>query len=71
MAILDTPVLPAQTVWHLVDEKWLVKWRQFVMGRGPRRYLPPGIGHMYTYGYDYHLIVVTVFGQGVLRTALC
>jgi hypothetical protein len=28
--------------WQVVDEKWLVKWRRFVSGRGARRYLPPG-----------------------------
>ena len=27
--------------WQVVDEKWLVKWRRFVSGRGARRYLPP------------------------------
>ena len=45
MAILDNSINPQQTVWHLVDEKWLTKWRRFVMGRGPRRYLPPGSYH--------------------------
>ena len=42
LSILDTPTCPYQTVWHLIDEKWLVKWRKFAMGRGARRYLPPG-----------------------------
>ena len=42
MAILDTLTSPRLTVWHIIDEKWLTKWRRFAMGRGPRRYLPPG-----------------------------
>jgi hypothetical protein len=42
VAILDTPIIPPKTVWHIIDEKWLNKWRRFAMGRGPRRYLPPG-----------------------------
>jgi calmodulin len=29
--------------WQVVDEKWLVRWRRFVSGRGARRYLPPGV----------------------------
>ena len=68
LAILDTPNRPYQTVWHLIDEKWLIRWRRYVppilpylftailtylfyslnhhkrfaMGRGARRYIPPG-----------------------------
>jgi len=42
MAILDTTTNPKNTVWHIIDENWLLKWRRFAMGRGPRRYLPPG-----------------------------
>lgn len=42
MALLDTPNLPKMTVWHMIDEGWLKKWRKFVMGRGARRYFPPG-----------------------------
>ena len=42
MALLDSPNNPLNTVWHIIDEGWLVKWRRFAMGRGPRRYVPPG-----------------------------
>ena len=42
MHILDGQDLPPRSCWYIVDEKWLAKWRRFVMGRGPRRYLPPG-----------------------------
>ena len=42
MQVLDTPLRPMGTVWHMVNEPWLVKWRRFVLGRGARRYLPPG-----------------------------
>lgn len=42
MSILDTPFLPRSSAWHIVDEDWLGKWRKFVMGRGARRYFPPG-----------------------------
>lgn len=40
--ILDTPNLSATSVWHIVDEAWLSKWRTFVLGRDARRYTPPG-----------------------------
>ena len=30
LAILDTPNRPYQTVWHLIDEKWLIRWRRYV-----------------------------------------
>ena len=40
--ILDIPIRAPNTVWYMIDESWLVKWRKFVIGRGPRRYLPPG-----------------------------
>lgn len=39
---LDTTNLIAGSVWHIVDEVWLIRWRKFVMGRGARRYMPPG-----------------------------
>lgn len=42
MSILDTPTKPLRTVFHIIEESWLVKWRRFAMGRGPRRYIPPG-----------------------------
>ena len=42
MALLDNPQPPPGTCWYMVDEAWLAKWRRFAMGRGPRRYLPPG-----------------------------
>ena len=42
MAILDNPQPPPGTCWYMVDDAWLAKWRRFAMGRGPRRYLPPG-----------------------------
>jgi len=40
--LLDTPIRPPNTVWYIIDDSWLIKWRKFVTGRGPRRYLPPG-----------------------------
>jgi hypothetical protein len=40
--ILDTPLKPARTVAHIINETWLKNWRSFVMGRGARRYKPPG-----------------------------
>lgn len=40
--LLDSAIRPPNTVWYMIDEQWLVKWRKFVLGRGPRRYLPPG-----------------------------
>mmetsp|Transcript_34227 Transcript_34227/g.79068 ORF Transcript_34227/g.79068 Transcript_34227/m.79068 type:complete len:903 (-) Transcript_34227:177-2885(-) len=40
--ILDSVNLNIGSVWHPVDEVWLRKWRKFVMGRGARRYMPPG-----------------------------
>ena len=40
--ILDTPLKPNRTVAHIIDEEWLKRWRAFVMGRGARRYKPPG-----------------------------
>ena len=33
LAILDTPNRPYQTVWHLIDEKWLIRWRRYVRMR--------------------------------------
>ena len=42
LALLDNPLPPKGTCWYMVDEQWLGKWRRFAMGRGPRRYLPPG-----------------------------
>jgi len=35
---LDSPNLPPNSVWHMVEEGWLKKWRKFMMGRGPRRF---------------------------------
>ena len=29
LAILDTVQKPYQTVWHLIDEKWLIRWRRW------------------------------------------
>lgn len=40
--ILDSTGLPSGSVWHPVDECWLKRWRKFVLGRGARRYMPPG-----------------------------
>jgi len=34
LQILDQPNLPPGTIWHIIDEEWLQKWRRFVMGRG-------------------------------------
>jgi len=42
MALLDNPQPPPGTCWYMISEDWLAKWRRFAMGRGPRRYLPPG-----------------------------
>ena len=42
MALLDTETPIPRSCWYMIDEKWLQKWRRFAMGRGPRRYLPPG-----------------------------
>ena len=42
MAVLDTDTPIPRSCWYIIDEKWLQKWRRFAMGRGPRRYLPPG-----------------------------
>lgn len=42
LSVLDTPQLPPNTVWHIISEKWLQQWRKFAIGRGARRYLPPG-----------------------------
>jgi hypothetical protein len=42
LLLLDSTQLPPKSVWHIVDENWLRKWRLFMMGRGPRRYFPPG-----------------------------
>jgi len=42
MAILDNPQPAPGTCWYMIDDQWLAKWRRFAMGRGPRRYLPPG-----------------------------
>lgn len=42
MALLDNPQPPPGTCWYMIDDLWLSKWRRFAMGRGPRRYLPPG-----------------------------
>eukprot|EP01038_Epipyxis_sp_PR26KG_P012343 gene12343-16554_t len=41
-SLMDSVDLPSGSVWHIIDEEWLGKWRKFVMGRGPRRYFPPG-----------------------------
>jgi len=40
--VLDGTELPPETVWHIVEEEWLAKWRRFVLGRDARRYAPPG-----------------------------
>jgi len=40
--ILDTTTLGRGSVWHMVENEWLKKWRKFVLGRGARRYRPPG-----------------------------
>jgi len=42
LQIIDSQILPPRSCWYMVDESWLGKWRRFAMGRGPRRYLPPG-----------------------------
>jgi hypothetical protein len=34
--------IPANTCWHIIDEKWLQNWRTYIRGRPPRRYFPPG-----------------------------
>lgn len=51
LSLLDATALPPMTAWHIIDESWLAKWRRFVMGRGPRRYLPPG-QHIITISLD-------------------
>ncbi|KAJ1452346.1 hypothetical protein M885DRAFT_527216 [Pelagophyceae sp. CCMP2097] len=40
--MLDSTAAGAGSAWHMVDELWLKKWRKFVLGRGARRYEPPG-----------------------------
>lgn len=42
LSVLDNQVPIADACYYIIDEKWLAKWRRFAMGRGPRRYLPPG-----------------------------
>jgi hypothetical protein len=42
MSVLDSAGKSRSSAYHLIDEGWLVKWRKFVMGRGARRYFPPG-----------------------------
>ncbi len=42
LQILDSQILPPRSCWYMIDEPWLGRWRRFAMGRGPRRYLPPG-----------------------------
>jgi hypothetical protein len=42
MALLDTQIPISKACYYMLEEKWLAKWRRFAMGRGPRRYLPPG-----------------------------
>jgi hypothetical protein len=29
------------SVWHIVPEHWLAKWRKFIQSRDARRYIPP------------------------------
>ena len=41
IALLTIPC-HLQTHWHMLSEQWLQKWRRFAMGRGARRYIPPG-----------------------------
>ena len=40
--MLDSTSQVSGSVWHMVDEFWLKKWRKFVLGRAARRYEPPG-----------------------------
>ena len=42
LSVLDNQVPIQDACYYIIDEKWLAKWRRFAMGRGPRRYLPPG-----------------------------
>ena len=42
LSVLDNQVPIVDACYYIIDEKWLAKWRRFAMGRGPRRYLPPG-----------------------------
>lgn len=39
---LDTAGALQGSAWHMVEETWLKRWRKFVLGRGARRYEPPG-----------------------------
>eukprot|EP00635_Sarcinochrysidales_sp_CCMP3193_P000343 CAMPEP_0118917576 /NCGR_PEP_ID=MMETSP1166-20130328/17404_1 /TAXON_ID=1104430 /ORGANISM="Chrysoreinhardia sp, Strain CCMP3193" /LENGTH=968 /DNA_ID=CAMNT_0006857767 /DNA_START=53 /DNA_END=2959 /DNA_ORIENTATION=+ len=40
--ILDSTGAQQGSVWHVVEEGWLKRWRKFVLGRAARRYEPPG-----------------------------
>lgn len=40
--LLDTAGVLQGSAWHMVEETWLKRWRKFVLGRGARRYEPPG-----------------------------
>ena len=40
--MLDSTGAQQGSVWHLVEEGWLKRWRKFVLGRAARRYEPPG-----------------------------
>merc|ERR1719240_1725373 len=40
--MLDSTSQVSGSVWHMVDEFWLKRWRKFVLGRAARRYEPPG-----------------------------
>lgn len=40
--LLDSTGAQQGSVWHMVEETWLKRWRKFVLGRGARRYEPPG-----------------------------
>lgn len=42
MSILDNPSPLPKSCWYIIDDNWLERWRKFALGRGPRRYLPPG-----------------------------
>lgn len=42
LSVLDNQVPIQDACYYIIDEKWLARWRRFAMGRGPRRYLPPG-----------------------------
>ncbi|KAJ8604793.1 hypothetical protein CTAYLR_001064 [Chrysophaeum taylorii] len=39
---LDSTGALQGSAWHMVEETWLKRWRKFVLGRGARRYEPPG-----------------------------